>query len=277
MYLNGGICLRDGHIHTPFCPHGSDDAFESYIEHAIELGYTEISFTEHAPLPQTFTDPTPYQDSAMRLSDLDRYFYILSELKEQYKKKIKINIGLEIDYIIGFEEETNRLLEKVGPYLDDSILSVHFLRKKGRYFCLDYSTDMFKQMIEVFGSIIAVYDAYYSTLLRSITANLGPYKPRRIGHITLIHKFQKQFPNPDPRGIKQRIAHILDEMKKQGYELDYNGAGVNKPLCLEPYPPNWVIEEAVKRDIPIVYGSDAHAAKDLNQGKNKMVKSVFSV
>ena len=25
----------DGHVHTPFCPHGSSDLFEQYIEKAI--------------------------------------------------------------------------------------------------------------------------------------------------------------------------------------------------------------------------------------------------
>ena len=42
---------RDGHIHTPFCPHGTKDSFEEYIEKALSLGFKEISFTEHAPLP----------------------------------------------------------------------------------------------------------------------------------------------------------------------------------------------------------------------------------
>ena len=269
--------MRDGHIHTPFCPHGSSDPFEAYIERAVELGYTEISFTEHAPLPQTFIDPTPYQDSAMKMDDLDRYFYILNELKQQYKSHIKINIGLEIDYIIGYEEETTRFLEKVGPYLDDGILSVHFLKHNDQYFCLDYSAEMFQQIVKTFGSVTTVYDTYYLTLLHAITANLGPYKPKRIGHITLVHKFQKQFPCPTPKMVEERIFSVLDEMKKRNYEIDYNGAGVNKPLCHEPYPPNWVIEEAMKRNIRIVYGSDAHAARDLNQGKNAMVKKAFSI
>ena len=26
---------RDGHIHTPFCPHGTKDTFEEYIEKAL--------------------------------------------------------------------------------------------------------------------------------------------------------------------------------------------------------------------------------------------------
>ena len=27
--------MRDGHIHSPYCPHGSSDRFEQYIKKAI--------------------------------------------------------------------------------------------------------------------------------------------------------------------------------------------------------------------------------------------------
>ncbi|MGX1899834.1 histidinol-phosphate phosphatase [Thermolongibacillus altinsuensis] len=261
--------MRDGHIHTPFCPHGSQDSFEQYIERAIELGYTEISFTEHAPLPEGFIDPTPYQDSAMRRSELESYLSILNTLKKNYHSNIQIHIGLEIDFIVGYEEKTKKFLDEFGPYLDDSILSVHFLKKDNRYFCLDYSAQMFGEIINLFGSVENVYEAYYDTVLTSIQTDLGAYKPKRIGHITLVHKFQKKYPCAKP--MREKILLILDEMKRRQLELDYNGAGVNKPLCQEPYPPNWVIVEAKKRNIPLVYGSDAHRACDLHQGIEKMI------
>jgi histidinol-phosphatase (PHP family) len=267
--------LKDGHIHTPFCPHGSTDSFEQYIERAIELGYTEISFTEHAPLPAAFTDPTPEQDSAMKMIDLDKYLFTVGELKKRYSNDIKINAGLEIDFIIGYEDETTRLLEEIGPHLDDSLLSVHFLRHNDEYFCLDYSPEMFEKIVNQFGSVTAVYHTYYNTLLRAVTADLGPYKPKRIGHITLVHKFQKKF--PCPKSMADSIINILDEIKKQDLELDYNGAGVKKPLCGEPYPPNWVIKEAMQRNIRIIYGSDAHCAKDLHQGMNMIMKEALSI
>lgn len=41
--------LKDGHIHTPYCPHGTDDSFEEYVQKAIQVGVDEISFTEHFP------------------------------------------------------------------------------------------------------------------------------------------------------------------------------------------------------------------------------------
>jgi len=45
MSINKNI--KDGHVHSPYCPHGSKDSFELYIESALKLGLKEITFTEH--------------------------------------------------------------------------------------------------------------------------------------------------------------------------------------------------------------------------------------
>jgi histidinol-phosphatase (PHP family) len=256
--------LRDGHIHTPFCPHGSKDAFDEYIERALSLGFAELTFTEHAPLPDGFTDTAPARDSAMQAEELGAYFEEISRVKAFYKNKIKINAGLEVDFIEGFEKETADFLAKTGHLLDDSILSVHFLYHDGQYDCADYSPELFASMISRYGSAKSVYKKYYETVRRSITADLGPFKPKRIGHISLIHKFQKKY----PAGFedKQEISDILQLMKLHGCSLDCNGAGTAKPLCREPYPPEWAVLQAKSLGIPLVYGSDAHQAKELGQG-----------
>ena len=261
---------KDGHIHTHFCPHGTKDSFREYIEKAISLGFKEISFTEHAPLPDGFVDTTPTQDSAMSAEQLELYFAEIQSHKEKYKDKIKINCGLEVDYIEGYESEIKEALNNIGSKLDDAILSVHFLKNGQKYDCLDYSPQHFEQMIHEYGSIEKVYQKYYDTVAASITADLGYYKPKRIGHITLVHKFQSRFPfRGDERSTLKQLLKLI---KNQGYSLDYNGAGTAKPLCREPYPPDWVIQEAMSLNIPLVYGSDAHQAKELGQGMEQMIK-----
>ena len=267
-YCGGYMMKVDGHVHTPFCPHGTNDSFEQYIYQALKRGYQEISFTEHAPLPLGFVDTTPDKDSGMNHSKLEDYFTALTSLKRKYRSDIKINIGLEIDFIEGYENGTTDFLNKYGPYLDDSILSVHFLKKEDHYFCLDFSPETFSEMVHLYGSVNAIYEHYFKTLLMSITFNLGQYKPKRIGHLTLVHKFQKQF--PATKSFTSEIHEILNEISKQELQIDYNGAGVIKPLCGETYPPEWVIKEALKQKIPLIYGSDAHSAKDLAQGYDKL-------
>ncbi|WP_075982581.1 histidinol-phosphatase HisJ [Bacillus massilinigeriensis] len=261
--------LKDGHIHTPYCPHGTKDSFNSYIEKAITLGFQEITFTEHAPLPHGFIDTTPEQDSAMQFDELDLYFAEVEQLKEEYASDIKINTGLEVDFIEGYENEITSFLQTIGSRLDDAILSVHFLKNGDQYHCLDYSPEYFSQMIVEYGSIEKVYKKYFNTLLLSINADLGPYKPKRIGHISLVKKFQLKY--PIECDIEQDFIRVLKAVKAKGYELDYNGAGTAKPLCRETYPPKWVAKKAKELGISLIYGSDAHQVKELGQGLHSMV------
>jgi histidinol-phosphatase (PHP family) len=260
----------DSHIHSPFCPHGSNDRFEDYIKRALQLGLREMTFTEHAPLPAEFLDPTPDQDSGMNPVHLMDYIEELSLLKDSYKNQILIKIGLEVDFIEGFENETKTLLDQIGPYLDDSILSVHFIKIHKNYHCIDFSPDMFADIAKKAGSVDEVYERYFTAVEKSIAANLGKYKPRRIGHLTLVHKFQHQFPST--RSFDQRIYELLDQIQANEYELDYNGAGQVKPLCKEPYPPERFAKYAQQKGIPLIYGSDAHQAADLGQGYEALLK-----
>lgn len=262
--------FADGHVHTPFCPHGSDDAFNRYIERAIALGLREITFTEHAPLPAGFEDPVPEKDSGMAPDKLEAYLKTIEALKEEYSDDISIHTGLEIDFIKGFESETQHFLDQYGPHLDDGILSVHFLKLDDNYYCLDYSPSEFGRMVEAFGSIDRIYEDYFHTVHQSIITDLGKHKPSRIGHMTLASKFQKKF--RPTKSHRNEIIRILDAVQKQGYQLDYNGAGVVKELCGEPYPPEWAVKEAIARHIPLVYGSDAHTAAGLGQGASSLFK-----
>jgi histidinol-phosphatase (PHP family) len=258
----------DGHVHTPFCPHGSPDSFEMYVERAISLNYSVITFTEHAPLPEGFVDTTPDQDSGMDPSRIKDYFDTLDSLKEKYKDKITIRSGLEVDYIEGFEKETEEFLSIYGPRMDDSILSVHFLQHRGKWDCLDFSPDVFEAMMSYYGSVDEIYKRYYMTVLKSIRADLGIHKPKRIGHITLVKKFQQLF--PASHSFSDDISLILQEVALRDLELDYNGAGFVKPYCGESYPSPDVVKQAHALGIKTVYGSDAHTADGLNQGRNLM-------
>ncbi|MDT8859378.1 histidinol-phosphatase HisJ [Alkalihalobacillus sp. MEB130] len=267
--------IHDGHVHSPYCPHGTSDSFEEYCDKAIEYGYQGITFTEHAPLPSSFKDPTPMMDSAMKIEDVHRYLEEIEALKQQYKGHLNVYTGLEVDYIEGYEHETTAFLNEIGPLLDDSILSVHFLHLKGSYLCIDYSPDVFQKAALQLGSIDAVYQHYYKTVASSIRSDLGPYKPKRIGHITLARKFAKKYPAKHDH--LHDLSTILHEIKNRGYELDYNGAGCIKPLCKEPYPYDSIIERAMDLSIPLVYGSDAHQVTGLLSGSNQLVaKAVLS-
>ena len=129
---------RDGHIHSHYCPHGSNDSFESYIKKAIEEEIEEITFTEHMPMPKGIVLEGASSDfletSSPGIEEINEYFKEANYYKEKYKNKIKINVGLEVDYLEGREEFTTNMLNEYGQYLDDAILSVHIGRYNGKYY-----------------------------------------------------------------------------------------------------------------------------------------------
>ena len=225
--------MKDGHIHTPYCPHGTDDKFEQYVEKAIKVGLDEISFTEHFPLPKGFTDPAPNNDSSIKLEQLKSYINDVKKLKDRYKDKIKINVGAEVDYVEGFEKEIKSLLDEYGKYLEDGILSVHMIKIKDEYYCMDFSSEEFEKIVNLLGSIESVYNLYYDTLIKAVNADLGEYKPKRIGHLNLVRKYNKKFPYDYSKNKK--LEELVKLISEKEYELDYNVAGLFKEDCGEVY------------------------------------------
>ncbi len=264
---------RDGHTHTEFSLHGSGEATAGFIHRAIELKFESYSLTEHPPLPRGFQDPTPDKSCGMAWDQLEPYLVHAQLLKKQFADQMEIKVGLEVDYIPGFEGETREMLKQYGSALEDSLLSVHFLEGKGGWRCVDFSPEDFQDgLVEAYGSLEAVHAAYWSVVRQAIEADLGPYKPRRIGHLSLVHKFQLKYPLKSPQQFRPQVLEILDLIKAKGLELDLNTAGLFKPDCREIYPAPWILQEALQRGIPYVYGSDTHSVKGVGQGYEEASK-----
>jgi histidinol-phosphatase (PHP family) len=261
------VARRDGHTHTQFCPHGSREPTEHFVARANELGFETYTVTEHPPLPKNFLDPTPDKSCSMQWAELDPYLEHVREIQGRFADRIEVLAGLEVDYIPGFESEIRYLLNQVGPELQDSVLSVHFLLGKGGWRCVDMSPDDFQDgLLATYGTVEAVHEAYWAAVKQAVEADLGRYKPKRFGHLSLVHKFQLKYPLKNPRHCQRQVLEILDLIARKQMELDLNAAGLFKPDCQEIYPAPWIIEEALRRHIPFVYGSDTHSVKGVGQG-----------
>lgn len=255
---------RDGHVHSHYCPHGSNDGFDEYLKNAINKGIEEITFTEHMTMPESIVlegiGVDFLENVSPNVDTIDEYFNEVSYYKEKYKNRIKINVGLEVDYLDGYEEFTKNMIDKYGEILEDAILSTHIIKYNEKYYCID-CIESFDELLKEIGSVEKIYDLYYNTLLKSIKSNLGKFKPKRIGHPTLIRIFNKKY--PIYYSNVKLFQEIMNELKKRNYELDYNTAGLRKEFCGEPYPSGEFYEIALKSNLPMVYGSDSHFAKDV--------------
>ena len=109
------------HTHTPRCRHAVGTERE-YIEAALEAGMEILGFSDHAPM----CFPGDYY-SIMRMypEETAGYFETLLTLREEYRGKIQILIGMEIEYYPDLFRPTLEFLSQFP--LEYLILGQHYL------------------------------------------------------------------------------------------------------------------------------------------------------
>ena len=112
------------HTHTYRCHHAEGTERE-YIERALANGIEVIGFSEHAP----FMFPDGYQSPHRLLMDeVEDYVRDLSALREEYKDRIDIRIGFEMEYYpLYFKDMFKVALDAGAEYL---IMGEHYLRNE---------------------------------------------------------------------------------------------------------------------------------------------------
>ena len=149
-------------------------------------------------------------------------------------------------------------------------MSVHFIQNsENKFHCIDFSPeDLAAGVKELLDDPQEIYHRYLMLVKDSIEADLGEYAPKRIGHMSLIKKYQDYFSFPEKFDERNMllIEEILREIRQTKRQLDFNLAGMYKPYCNEFYPGIQVFSLAKKMQIPLVYGSDAHGIAAVGQG-----------
>lgn len=112
------------HNHTFRCNHAEGTERE-YIEAALAGGMKVLGFSDHSP--QVF-EGDYYSGFRMRPEQLDDYCGTLLKLKEEYRGKIELHIGFELEYYPKYFENTMKLLRSYPvEYL---IMGQHFLKNE---------------------------------------------------------------------------------------------------------------------------------------------------
>ena len=232
----------DLHNHTTRCNH-AEGTVDEYIQRAIELGIDIYGFSEHAPMD---FDP----GYRLAFEEMDAYTHDVLSAKERYKDDINILLGYEVDYLPGHMDE--RILSAKVDYL---IGSVHFIDK--------WSFDN-PEFIAGWNNkdIDEIWQAYFEAT--EAMAKSGKFDI--VGHLDLIKVF-KFIPKQDTRILAK---DALLAIKKSNMVLELNAAGLRKPIG-EIYPSRSLLEEAFALDIPITFGSDAHAVDQVGFAYKKVI------
>ncbi len=235
----------DYHTHHARCGHAVG-SLEDYVKRGIEIGLDQLGLSDHIPL--VHVDPAAYYpEMAMPMEELPRYVEECFELKEKYKGAIDIRVGLEADYIEGWEKQLEQIIRSYS--WDYVIGSVHFLG--------EWDVTDFRQTHEWEGKDkLAVYRAYYDAVQKAAASGLYDY----IGHIDVIKRFGFK-PDEDVTELENAA---LEAVKRHDLAIELNASGLRMPVE-EMFPSRRMLEYARDLGIPLTIGSDAHQPERLGQ------------
>ncbi len=226
--------IGDYHMHTPLCGHAVGLP-SLYAAHALRVGLKEIGFSDHAPLVSHF-DPK----ITMNLEQLPLYYEMIEDVKNRFAKSLTVKIGIEADFLPGFEAETKKIL-KSYPF-DFVIGSVHFIRRWG-------FDDPAERQNWTSRDINQVYRDYYELLRQSAKSKMFDV----MAHVDLVKKFGNK-PSAD---MADEVKKTAKAFKDSGMAVEINTSGLRKP-CKEIYPSLWNLKIYCQAGVPLTFGSDAH-------------------
>ena len=222
-------------MHTPLCRHATGEPVD-YARRAIELGLTEIGFSDHSPMPRD-----DFDNWRMRADQLDEYVTKV-RLAQKTFPQLTIRLALEVDYLPGHEGWIRELAAR-QPW-DYFIGSVHYVSES---WDIDNPAKLSEWKKR---DAFEVWQTYFERLALAAESKLFDI----IGHMDLPKKFGIR-PEQDCTPLYKKF---LTAAAKGGCVIELNTAGLRKD-CKEIYPGHQILELAFQRNVPITFGSDAHA------------------
>lgn len=239
--------IGDYHMHTPLCGHAVGIP-SLYAEHALKVGLKEIGFSDHAPLVSHF-DPK----ITMNIEQLPLYYEMIEDVKNRFSGKLTVKIGIEADFLPGFESDTKKIL-KSYPF-DFVIGSVHFIRRWG-------FDDPAERQSWTNQDVNQVYRDYYELLRQSAQSKMFDV----MAHVDLV----KKFGNKPSKDMTDEIKETAKVFKNAGMAVEINTSGLRKP-CKEIYPSLRDLKIYCRAGVPLTFGSDAHLPEDVGRDFDKGV------
>lgn len=251
--------LADLHTHTFRCGHARGHE-EDYVRQAIALGLAAVAITDHIPfywLPPEAYDPT----LAMAPEELPGYVESVLALKEKYRGTIEVLLGIEADYVEGYEAQLAEILQR---YPFDVVLgSVHWL--DGFWVDAPSSQKLYERGP---AKVEAIWRAYWQKLEKAIYSQLFDV----MAHVDLPKKFGF-FPE---KPFSELESKVIAALTATGTAVEVSTAGRRKPVG-EDYPALSLLERLVAARVPLVLASDAHAPEEVGFGFSQVTPRLLQL
>jgi histidinol-phosphatase (PHP family) len=226
----------DYHIHTLYSDGKATP--EENIEAAISAGIREIGFSEHVNLI------SGKQDWCMDISKVPAYISHIKFLRKT-EKRIKVRLGLEVDYFAGKENLLYEFINKLG--LDYVIGSVHYMGKT----TVDSSPEYYEGK-----NIDDLYESYFNIVNEAVASGLFDI----IAHCDLVRIYNFK-PLRDPESLYRNLAKV---MSKHDVAFEINTNGRNRPVG-DFYPDRRFLRIFNEENVTVCVNSDSHMPSRIGQ------------
>jgi histidinol-phosphatase (PHP family) len=212
---------------------------------AIEKGFNSIGFSGHGY--------TPFEEFCIQ--DTQGYIAEVKRLKEKYKDKIQIYLGVE-------EEMFHFVNREDYDYI---IGSSHYFGVGEQKISIDYSYDLLHSTLKYYGGDpLALAEDYYKKFCEYILNR----KPDIVGHFDLITKFDEKnaplfFGNQKYYDLAEK--YLLKAIQSQCI-FEVNTGAIARGYRTTPYPDQRLLSVLKKQGAKVVLSSDSHNASTIDCG-----------
>ena len=220
--------IANYHTHTPRCNHATG-AEREYVEAALAAGLEILGFSDHSPC----VFPGDYRSwHRMGLEELESYVTTVLGLREEFRDRIQIPLGLELEYYPGLMPELLPILR--DQPIDYLLLGQHFLGDEmGEPYCGHATADE------------NVLKRYCDQTIGGMQSGLFLY----LAHPDLIHFVG------DTDIYRGHMRRLCREAKACGLPLEWNLLG---QCSGRHYPVMGFWELAAEEGCDVILGWDAH-------------------
>lgn len=246
------------HTHLKLCGH-AEGMSSDYVEVAIKAGYDILGMSDHGPIKREFMTPEEYKynwlDRQMTYDDfLNIYLPDCYKSKEKYKNKIKVLVGVEIEYMYPFHE----YFVELKKHLDYMNLGVHYYYHNGKL------TNSFDDV---------TYENVYSYALNAqLAMETGLFEIMVHPDVFMYHYKSADGTNKFDSECEKTARLIIETAIQNNIYLEINVGGIfkvtssNEVLGQFAYPRDefWKIASEYK-ELKVVVGVDAHKPEHLTE------------
>ncbi|MBQ8849415.1 MAG: histidinol-phosphatase [Clostridia bacterium] len=221
--------IANYHTHTYRCHHATGTE-RGYIETAIKGGIKYMGFSDHAPF--AFPDGT---ESNHRVYMADRFSYVefISKLREEYKDRIDIKIGFEMEYYpLYFKDMLKIAVDSGAEYL---IMGQHSIKSE--------------YVRETFSSTPSDSEQKLETYVNEVCEGMRTGVFSYVAHPDVINF------TGDREIYLRHMRRICETSNETGVPLEINFLGIRDGRY---YPTQDFWQLVGEMGCDVVYGFDAH-------------------